>query len=73
LNLAIVLVFVAVVCQLFVVCTRIIVERAKPNAGEMRGACYGNKTCNEGLVCASDLCVRLDGGAPDAKLSPERP
>lgn len=29
--------------------------------------CYGNKTCNEGLTCASSLCVRLnetlnDGG-----------
>jgi hypothetical protein len=25
--------------------------------GNERCACYGNKTCNEGLVCRSDVCV----------------
>ena len=30
--------------------------------GTEGGACYGNKTCNAGLVCASDLCVSLPGG-----------
>lgn len=25
-------------------------------------ACYGNGTCNAGLVCASNLCVRLSSG-----------
>lgn len=33
--------------------------------GEERGPCYGNGTCNTGLVCLSDVCVR-DTGAPDA-------
>lgn len=27
-------------------------------AGAERGPCYGNSTCNEGLICLSDLCVR---------------
>lgn len=26
--------------------------------GEERGPCYGNGTCNQGLVCLSDLCVQ---------------
>src|SRR5262252_1613305 len=36
--------------------------------GHERGACYDNGTCEPGLTCASDLCVRLvvDGG-PDTK------
>jgi hypothetical protein len=25
--------------------------------GKERGPCYGNRTCDEGLVCLSDLCV----------------
>ena len=29
--------------------------------GEAQGPCYPNGTCNEGLVCASELCVDLDG------------
>ncbi len=33
-----------------------------PPTGEAQGACYPNGTCNEGLVCASDLCVDQDGG-----------
>jgi hypothetical protein len=27
--------------------------------GSEGGACYGNGTCDEGLTCASDLCVKL--------------
>src|SRR5512141_1264104 len=30
--------------------------------GSERCACYGNGTCAQGLTCASDLCVRIDGG-----------
>ncbi len=30
--------------------------------GTERCACYGNGTCNAGLVCASNLCVRLGSG-----------
>lgn len=29
-----------------------------PKEGTERGPCYGNKTCNDGLICLSDLCVR---------------
>src|SRR5437764_14797354 len=29
-----------------------------PAAGKERGACYGNHTCDQGLQCLSDLCVR---------------
>jgi hypothetical protein len=31
-------------------------------AGTERCHCYEDATCNEGLVCASDLCVDLGGG-----------
>jgi hypothetical protein len=27
-------------------------------SGSEKGACYGNGTCNEGLMCLSELCVR---------------
>jgi hypothetical protein len=30
----------------------------EPAAGSERGACYGNGTCDEGLLCLSELCVR---------------
>ena len=30
--------------------------------GTERGPCYGNGTCDEGLTCASDVCVQLGGG-----------
>jgi len=30
--------------------------------GTERCPCYGNGTCNEGLVCASDICVDLGSG-----------
>jgi hypothetical protein len=36
--------------------------------GTERCACYGNKTCNDGLVCGSDLCVKL--GRADAGDEP---
>jgi len=29
--------------------------------GKERGACYGNGTCDQGLVCYSELCVRPPG------------
>ena len=33
---------------------------AGPAAGDERGACYPNATCNQGLSCFSNLCVRYD-------------
>ena len=42
-------------------------ERAAP--GTKGGACYPNGTCDDGLSCASDLCVAL-GGADDDGKSP---
>jgi hypothetical protein len=36
-------------------------------AGTETGPCYPNGTCNAGLLCLSNLCVRPgDGGIPDA-------
>lgn len=32
--------------------------RAGADDGQERGDCYGNGTCDPGLVCYSDLCVR---------------
>jgi hypothetical protein len=32
-------------------------------AGSEGGACYGNGTCDDGLTCASNVCVRLDGAS----------
>jgi len=32
--------------------------------GIERGECYPNNTCNEGLTCASGLCVRLEPAEP---------
>ncbi len=29
--------------------------------GNLRCSCYGNRTCNNNLVCASDICVDLPG------------
>jgi hypothetical protein len=37
-------------------------------AGSERGACYGNGTCDDGLQCLSDLCVRPPG-ADCAKIA----
>lgn len=34
-------------------------------AGSERGSCHADGTCDEGLICASGLCVRVgDAGAP---------
>src|SRR6185295_1078900 len=30
--------------------------------GTEGGPCYGNKTCNTGLTCYSDLCVKVTTG-----------
>jgi hypothetical protein len=40
-----------------------------PAPGTERGPCYGNGTCNAGLVCLSELCVRPAAG--DAGVGPE--
>src|SRR6185503_7716622 len=32
-----------------------------PKAGEERGPCYGNGSCNPGLTCASNTCVNVSG------------
>jgi hypothetical protein len=44
------------------------VDAATVPTGSERGACYGNGTCNVGLTCASDLCVRVgdEAGVGDA-------
>jgi hypothetical protein len=34
--------------------------------GTERGACYGNGTCNAGLTCLSNRCVRMPGADCDA-------
>ncbi len=35
-----------------------------PQPGSEKGACYGNKTCNAGLACLSDICVKPQSGGP---------
>lgn len=30
-----------------------------PASGELGGACYGNGTCNDGLMCQEDVCVEV--------------
>lgn len=37
-----------------------------PADGEERGPCYGNGTCNAGLTCLSDVCVRAPDAGPPA-------
>lgn len=37
-------------------------------AGTERGPCYGNGTCNAGLVCLSDLCVSPGGTCDSGSL-----
>lgn len=43
-----------------------------PAAGSERGPCYGNGSCDDGLVCASDHCVKSpdppDSGIVDAAI-----
>lgn len=34
---------------------------SSPGEGNERGPCFPNGTCNDGLVCASDVCVRVGG------------
>lgn len=41
--------------------------------GTERGACYGNGTCNDGLQCLSDLCVKSGDAPPDAPAAEEEP
>jgi hypothetical protein len=38
-----------------------------PNAGQERGPCYGNNTCNAGLTCLSNVCVNA---GTDAHVEP---
>ncbi len=38
-----------------------------PTPGVERGPCYPNGTCNAGLTCASQLCVRFPDGSVDAR------
>jgi sugar lactone lactonase YvrE len=33
-----------------------------PTAGDERGACFPNSTCNAGLTCLSNVCVRAPSG-----------
>jgi len=40
-----------------------------PPVGSERGACYGNGTCDEGLVCASSVCVQTPGGGTAANAA----
>ena len=43
-------------------------------AGTAGGPCYGNKTCNTGLVCKSGLCVKgPDGGSADSGPEDKQP
>lgn len=48
---------------------------AGPVAGDERGPCYGNHTCNDGLACLSDVCVRVPDasvdGAPGTDAAPD--
>jgi hypothetical protein len=37
-----------------------------PRAGELRGPCLADGTCNGGLTCLADTCLELDAGSPDA-------
>ncbi len=41
--------------------------KSGPEAGTERGPCHGNGSCNDGLVCRSDLCVDALA-APQAAL-----
>lgn len=36
-------------------------SKDKGGTGKERGPCYGNKTCDTGLVCLSEICVRPPG------------
>ena len=42
-----------------------------PDVGAERGPCYGNGTCNTGLICASNVCVQLGRGSGGIGNTPE--
>ncbi len=41
--------------------------------GAERGPCYGNHTCDPGLACLSDLCVRAPGIGSGSAVPPPPP
>ena len=41
-----------------------------PTPGSERGPCYPNSTCNAGLECLSDLCVKAPGGGGPWRSGP---
>src|SRR4029079_11532635 len=43
---------------------------ASGGIGSESGPCYANNTCDEGLACLSDHCVRFDGGVAGASGGP---
>jgi hypothetical protein len=54
-------------------CGSIEVNDDIPGQGEEGGACYPNGTCDQGLLCLSQLCVRpIDAGPGDIDAS-QRP
>ena len=42
----------------------VFVEPCAPVRGTLRGACYPNATCDEGLVCVSEVCVAAPPPCP---------
>jgi len=47
-------------------------RKAVPDGSE-RGPCYGNHTCDPGLACLSDLCVRAPGLGSGSAVPPPPP
>jgi hypothetical protein len=45
-------------------------SQEQPCRGSERCDCYGNGTCDEGLVCMSNACVALPGGAGGTGANP---
>lgn len=37
--------------------------------GKEKGSCYGNGTCDDGLACLSETCVRAEPNAPGTSVS----
>ena len=50
-----ILVLVGLLALLFVCSTS-----HESRTGHERGPCYGNKTCDTGLVCLSEVCVKTE-------------
>src|SRR5688572_29299388 len=48
---------VLIACALDAGCQSPSKSDTTPSAGKERGPCYGNGTCDDGLVCLSKLCV----------------